>query len=565
VGGILDLVFVDDLLRTEGLHNPSLRILTEDDQLVTAFLLQPKGDVAADASGVKSANSADALQKVTSCLNTASERSADLVMAPEYFCPWSLFEIINDQFSPAEGMLWALCMNSIKPQELTQLTQANTHLKWIFDLPAANSTKFLNPMAYIFRTQESSDPAQTKTVVLLQFKTKCMVDTTLQLERRNLLLGTKIYVFRNAPNSTHLASIICSDALDFDPTSFFPQWPHLPHILLHPQLNQNPIHTLFRDYRTRWSRLLGDKKQIIAVNWAKGTSIGGAASQAEHYGRSCIYTKDAHIYTRDDLNENHEQGFYYAFDKQRVHSYYLNFEEFVYEIQMSKVGRSNVNAASANPAGPLATSYSWSGHRWEISTSVDDGYDANCAWLVGRFPPLTAFNPNKIEKEVLINRATGAFGGSVRSFHLVRSVEVSGDEEIRRITFAQDLSSESRRYRQFVNTLFRELCTSVLVHAHLFPENIAFCASSPRLGLFAEFFNLSNAKNECATVCYLGEVPNDQVDEAFAEICERVHSSDRRKICIWFKDGDDIKHKVEVDTKICNPLQDLPTDYTREA
>lgn len=554
---------VEDELRAKGLKNPSLSILTEGDQLASAFFLQPKGDVKADANGIGSSDEVIAAIKFESFMKLSIERNAALVVSPEYFCPWIVLRKIGSEFIPSINALWVIGLASITVELLNNFVGENNQIKWVFSLPAGTPEKFLNPLAYIFRTED--DTGNLQTVVLLQFKTKPMVDTTLQLERRHMLEGNKIYQFRNSANSIHLSSIICSDALDFDPTSFFPQWPHLPHILIHPQLNPNPIHTLFRDYRTRWSRLQGDKKQVITLNWARGSQINGNTSNIEEFGRSCFYTKDNPIFGIGDHVSNHGSGFYYSYDKDRVHAFYLNFEEFVFETQIGKVGRSNVNAASANLACPSVIAYSWNQSNWVRATNVDNGYSTNCAWQGNVLTPLKNKNLTEIDKEIVINRSTGSLKGSVKDFHLVRSVNPMDGEQLRRITFAQDQSLESREYRQRVNTLFRELCMTVLTTPANFPKNISFCASNPNLSIFDGLFNLSNGTSDFAIVCYLGHVSSDEADKIYSEICGLIHSSDRRKICVWFHDDNGVRSKVENRVQINDSFSERPDDYTREA
>lgn len=563
-GDVLEPILVEERLKQSALKNPFLNILVEGDQMNIAFLLQPDGNLQAnDVSGIRPEDEALAASKIESYLRLANTRNAELVMSPEYYCPWQVFRKIGGELIPMDRALWVICLTSITPSTLAEFIEENNQVKWVYDLPNSTSDKFLNPLAYIFRTEDTTGSMQT--VVLLQFKTKPMVDTALQLERRHMAEGNRIYLFRNFSNSIHLASIICSDALDFDPTSFFPQWPHLPHILLHPQLNPKPIHPLFRSYRTRWSQLPGDKKQVITLNWAKTSRINGTPASGEDFGRSCFYTKDQPIFGENDHVVNHGSGLYYSFDKDRIHSFYLNFDEFAYEIQISKVGRSNVNAASANPASPRASAYSWNGQSWVAATTINDGYTINCPWQVSRLAPLLHENPSHITKEIIINRSVGAFAGSVKEFHKVKSVNSMDGEQIRRITFVQDQSQESRDYRQLVNTLFRELCTSVLATPSNFPVNISFCSTDPQLGLFEGIFNLSNDGRDLAIVCYLGYVPTDEVAKVYSEICSLTHSYDRRKICVWFKDDNGLQSKVESRTAFNESLDENPADYTREA
>jgi len=557
-------IFVEDRLRSAQFLNPQLNLLHEDEALASIALLQPGGDAIANDHRIGPRDQALAAAKVLAFLRQAVERQVNLAITPEYFSPWDIITSIGNALQPPAGSLWAICFESIKPTELQARIAANPQLEWLCNVPqVAGEKELLNTLVYFFQATKA-DGSVTRTIALPQFKSTPMSDTVLQLERRRLIVGAdEVFLFRNRANSIHLASIICSDALNFDPTVFFNQWGHMPHVLLHPQFNSNPIYDQFRDYRTRWSKQVGDKKHIIALNWARGSTINQASTNIEHYGRSCFYTKDSLIYGLNQHRDNHDNGLYYTVGTDRVHSCYLNFDEHSFEISISKAGRAGNAAALVNPAAPRIQSYSWGANTWNRVTPLNDGYLSNCPWRKAPIPAaLVGSNLHQIEKEIVMNQATGHEGGNEKELSQVTSVNLSAGEIIRRLTFTQDQSEEARTFREAIAAKFNELCI-LLSNANNYPSNLSYCTDAPKLGIYAFGHNLKGSKSETAQIVYVGVVPENEAQRAYTKLHASVHPNDRRKICLWFKVGNDFLKLFEKDTSFGNPLDTNLTDLTR--
>lgn len=557
-------VLVETRMRDGGFANPTLNILHEDDALATVALLQPQADVIANDRKIGPRDCDTALAKVSAFLKNASERHSDLALTPEYYAPWSLVSQIGTALQPPVGALWAICFESIKPSELNSIIETNLSFEWICNTPnAVGEKELLNCLVYFFQTCRINSE-EKRIIALVQFKTAAMSDTALQLERRKLILGDEIFVFRNREFSINLSSIICSDALAFDPTTFHDSWGQLPHILLHPQFNTNPIYEQFRDYRTRWSRQIGDKKQIIALNWARNSSINQSESNLEHYGRSCFYTKDILNFGHHQHRHNHDNGLYYTIGADRVHSFYLNFDEYAFDISICKVGRSGIAAAAANPAAPRISAYNWQNGAWLPHSPIDSGFLPICPWSINPIPAaLTGATLHQLEKEIIINHATGYFSGNEGDFSSIKSVQLGNGEIIHRLTFLHDQSEAARTRRQSIFSKFLELC-NILTNQTNFPVNLKYCSRTPKLGIYPQGHNLKGGNPETSIVAFLGSVPEDEARRYFAQLYKDAHPGDKRKICVWFKVGDTYKMFFEEDTSTTNPMDSQLTDMTRQ-
>jgi len=129
--------------------------ITPDDQTYTVLLNQFCGEVEATTTSIR--NSAGTTQlahsKFSAFFQVAKENDVDLAVCPEYSCPWeSLISIVHSDYLPSNGKLWILGMESIKPNELLQIIEANTNIHWHFDselLNADHNKVFLDPACFI--------------------------------------------------------------------------------------------------------------------------------------------------------------------------------------------------------------------------------------------------------------------------------------------------------------------------------------------------------------------------------------------------------------------------------
>lgn len=561
--------FVDELLAKFGFLPPVLSVLEEGREFLNYAFLQPKGNVLADKNGVKNSPSNSAYGKAKTFLEDCISKNCELVIMPEYFCPWQILSDIDNGLIPAENHLWAICFESIKPDELSNAISAFKHIKIIGDVPTNQHGTFLNPLIYIFRSKNKED-SKIQVFGLLQFKTKSMVDKALQLERGELIFGENVYVFR-VQESTHLCSIVCSDALDFDPNTIakkddqkFGPWNHLPFILIHPQLNKSPAHQFFRKYRTNWLSQNVRDKQIICINWAIGTALNGHASGNDEFGKSSIHFRGEVTDSFSDLKESHSKGIYYT-RLSRTHALFLNFNEYAFTLSSCRVGTSNINPASANnPLPRIISIKKWDSGNWIDENAVDDGYNQYCRWnpqnanhrLLTQNPPM-----HQLEKERLINCATASSEAN-SDFYNLDSVELKETEGLRRLTFCQDQSQESRDYRNLKFTIFDALLIA-LNNSQDFPDNIKHF-TSPVLGLYKDGFNLYSNYGDFAFVCHIGTESLSMAQQRYSAIQNSIGPINSRRICVWYSEHGQLKKYYSEDYSILSASEKM-TEFAKES
>jgi hypothetical protein len=168
---------VAEILQELGYQHPTLSALTPSAANYTAMMFQPHGEIEASAAGVFSKDRALAQHQFTKFLEMARQREADLAVTPEYSMPWAVLKTSLEQgVQPAQGKLWILGCESIKPDELSGLkAQLEPVAKVIFEPLNSQANKFLDPLAYVFHAPLTGGVG-TQLVVLVQFKTKPMAD-----------------------------------------------------------------------------------------------------------------------------------------------------------------------------------------------------------------------------------------------------------------------------------------------------------------------------------------------------------------------------------------------------
>lgn len=534
--------FVDEILSEHQIVKPSLNVLRDGGELARYAILQPQGDVIADENGVKNSVASKAHEKVKDFVISSKNNNCDVVVTPEYFTPWAFISDISGGLAPNREHLWVLCFESITPDGLDQIKTQNANLKFIYSIPEGRTGNFLNPLVYIFWSKNQND--EEVLVALVQFKTVPMSETTLHLERRHLIRGDDVYVFR-VRNSIHLLSIICSDALEFDPRDIdrqegedFGVWNNLPFILLHPQLNKQPAYPDFKKYRFDWLSQGIERKHVICVNYSTGTQINGYQGGRTDFGRSSLYFKERFGERHEHLLECHNKGLYYT-SYRRAHCFFFNFDEHVFDISLCKVARTEVGLAPGNHPAPFVNrTDSWNMNNWIQATNISNGYHAQCRWNC-QSPTYAVLrgsaHHDELIKEIIINRAVGFSISTQQNFMTLESTNITDAETIRRLTFLQDKSTEATQYVSGVMGQFDELCLQILTSQNELPPQMKN-ASNITLGLFDDGFNLSLGSNhKKAIVAFIGTTDEPTAKAKFSEIQKAIKKHNSRAICVWYK------------------------------
>lgn len=241
---------IKEPFQKHGLNLPALTSLKADANSYEVIAIQPSGVVALDGLAVRSSDRAIAVKKFEQFFELAVQKRCDLVLAPEYSCPWEALEfgIRQHQKLPGQGHLWILGCESTTPAALETFTAKFPDIVWIKEPPQHGHGEFYGVLCYVLRTEATS--GHTKDVILLQFKSQPMADSK-EFELKHLIRGEVTYVLRNADDQIRLVSLICSESLEFREKAFS----HCllnekPFVVFHPQLNSDPLHVDFRGYRS---------------------------------------------------------------------------------------------------------------------------------------------------------------------------------------------------------------------------------------------------------------------------------------------------------------------------
>ena len=465
----MNFEYIDTFLGNYGLKNPKLNALIPDASLYNTLLFQPLGDIESGDYFVRNVDENISMRKFRSFFTLAMESNADLVMTPEYSCPWkTIQEIISNDVLPQESKLWVIGCESIKVNEFRLITQGIEKVNWIFEdeiLEHADN-KFLSAICYIFKTRDSSNVL--KNVFIVQFKTHQMGGTDFETDR--LILGNTIYILRNDEHSIFLITLICADGLNFDIRQLPPNI-NIPYLILHLQLNKEPFNFRFSFYRRNYYSNYRLNKEFICLNWARNSKMN--AKDFGPYGGSALYTKSADLNFEDrKACTNHKLGLYYSkWDDVYAHIFFFNYDEFVFEFENTKVSQINAPIQNQNNTGPrMRKTYNWSNeNRWEPVERVDDGFSSFCNKIKLNNKLLKTDDLSPIDKERLILLSTGKAKlhdwfkiESLESFKVYTDGKYS--EVNRSFTFSQDTHKETDSEKKKTLMHFHKLCENIVIN-----------------------------------------------------------------------------------------------------
>ncbi|MBA5868100.1 MAG: hypothetical protein GDA67_15515 [Nitrospira sp. CR1.3] len=553
----MQIVKTDDILNNAGLASPQLRALIPNEANYSVMLLQPNGDLEADANGVRHRNAPLAIQQFSSFLADVRQGSIDLVITPEYSTPWNAIrDIITSDRGPGEGALWCLGCESVKYAELEQLKQDLSALAlFLYEPLQPDAQRFLNPLLYLFRTTNRHTGASCL-VALVQFKTFPMAGDNDHFEINGMARGSTIYAFGGTDEQIRLVSLICSDVLDFTD-------PHAAQIydraiVLHIQLNPKPRQTQFRQYRSKLFRTKDDVTELLCVNWAKDVNMTfkGASTCWHNVAGTVWYLRPRDFDGRDPaLVSNHRGGMYYTWcPSLRTHVMFFNCAPAAFLLTATKVFHRNVVAVQSRRIGPrLTTMFGWdaTSARW-VPAAPDDNFAAllsSSGAALTELQSLASNNPFNAERVLALS--AGQLGGKDR-WHDVQELDsctILECETIRRVTFCQDSEPDALQFRQQRVNRLRRLWEEILPVAVHLPTSLIDLQVGKTLAWTpdAPHQNLLTPSGKRATAIYLGEdVTVDQAMNVKTEVAEYLRRASRdhdheveskQRLAVWFRNG----------------------------
>jgi hypothetical protein len=448
----ITIVDVEEVLRQrpQPLTLCGLQALNPAREPYRAVLLQPTGVIEANEARVGHADAALGHALCSGFIATAAQVHADLAVAPEYCVPWTVVdEIIAGRYRPPVGALWALGCESISPAEIQALAvRCNSDHQCVFhheplDPRQVTQKRYVDPLLYIFWTEKAD--GQAVLFLLAQFKTVACRDYR-DVEQTSLCVGQAVYAFNRGVGKMSLLSIICSDALDF---SDHIDEAHLNCLLIHIQLNPKPAHADYAAYRARLCAVgTNSHVELLCLNWAQNimeAKGGGKFAEWKNVAGSAWYAPPAKFGADDGLiDELHRGGLYYSLLAQRWHSFFLNYEGQILQLQKQKLLFSGEQALVPKNFVAIDERWTWTSatNTWESGAIAHDGFaEALLSYqaIAGPLQQASQASPLAVERAIEIlfgprgNPTTWYAVNELDAFQLDRD-----DESIRRVTVHQE-------------------------------------------------------------------------------------------------------------------------------
>lgn len=554
-------------MQAAGLAEPQLLALTPDTNNYSVVLFQPAASLEATQDGVHHANAAMADAQFGKFLDKAIESNAELAVTPEYAFPWkTLIHALKAGKSPQPGLLWAFGCESITLAELNAVRDDIQDIATVLFEPLAEQPpRFLNPLVYVFLANTPGSTVASRLVLLVQFKTHPMADTD-HFEVNGLQLGTRVYQFGTTPPSLKLATLICSDA--FNVTDAIAAQIYARSLILHLQLNPNPRHSQFRQYRPK---LLGkeDKStELVCLNWAQNIQMrfNGHTQCWNNIAGSTWYLQPDRFDDNDGtLATNHRKGLYYTWiDSLRAHALHFNYDPAVFQLTATKSAHHYTPGVLSSRVGPkLDHIYSWDSPNgdWKQLPAAEDGFATCVPQAGGAATELTRVATGcPIAAERVLALAAGRVNRRIDWYAVkhLDSCNIEENEVIQRVTFCQDSHVDAKTFRTTRLTRCSHLWGIITT-----PRNIPPALTDINQGFEFEWVdhsphqNLKSSNGKRATVIYMGEETTEgQIEEVAKRTAEYLHrgtaspdasTEARQRLAVWYRDASGTIQQFEPD------------------
>lgn len=448
----IKIVDVEEVLRRQARHLTlmSLEALNPAREPYRTILLQPNGMVEANDVRVGHADPVLGHALCSGFLSSAVQSHSDLAVAPEYCVPWSVIqEIVAGKYRPPQGAIWVLGCESISPAKFQALAQHyNAAGDCVFhheplDARQAAQRRYVDPLLYVFWAQNQD--GQPVLFLLAQLKTVACRDYR-DVEQTSLCLGKTVYAFNRGINTMSLVSIICSDAFNF---AEHIDTIHTNCLLIHIQLNPKPAHTDYAAYRTRLCSVgTNSHVELLCLNWAKNIQEAKGAGQYADWNNvagSAWYAPPDNFSADDGLIDSlHRGGLYYCLLAQRWHSFFLNYEGQIIQLQKQKLLFHGEQALAPKNFVAVEERWSWNpdSNSWNSGSVANDGFsDALMGYheISEHLHLASQASPLAVERAIEILMGPSGNPASWYTVKELDAVHLDKDEEsIRRVTVHQD-------------------------------------------------------------------------------------------------------------------------------
>jgi hypothetical protein len=512
--------FTDHELKSRGFTSISLNALHPDDQEYSVLLNQYLGAVSADANFIGNSLPTHelAVSKFIAFADIAKDKGYDLVLSPEYSCPWKAIDaILNQAKLPEQGKLWILGCESITLENFKVFIDQHPQTVWIFEpeiFTTPTTKNFVDPVCHFFKALNG---AVVVDVCVVQFKFQHMSVHLDYREKDHLIEGSVAYIFSNPGNTVNLITMICSESLVFDYNALLGL--NLEKLLvIHLQMNLSPRHAAFKEYRNRIFNGESTHVELICLNWAAGTDILG---QKILFAGSAYYLKSEKPVLKDSrLDHNQNNNLFYCFwQEKKTHAYYADSSELLIGFQTHKASQALVAATAIRRRdGPFCIeTYSWKDEAYELNVG-NNSFKDYCDSLGCDLAPLTPLGHT--DKERLVRLSTGI--GLNSKWHEVANFSffhISNAEIINRITYTGEIDPDSIQGRKAHLMRLKELLLWFNNPTGL-PKPLGFLVKDTRVSYAVEvnpFINVyaTNTNVPVGTVVYIGPDVERQARKEF--------------------------------------------------
>jgi hypothetical protein len=553
-------ISIKDELEARNLKATRINALHPDDEPYTILLNQYKGELEATPTFIGNSVKTHALAtlKFTNFLQLANVKQHDVVVCPEYSCPWDSIEAtIETNSLPFAGKLWVIGTESITPKDLKTFIAKNEKIEWIFDkelLEGNHQGIFFDPVCYFFKATRNNGTESN--VCAIQFKNQHMsVHNDMYREEDYLIEGKSAYIFCNEGKTVNLLTMICSDSLKFK-ISDFNDADLDKLIVIHIQMNLLPRYPDFKRYRDSIFTGESDKVEVICLNWAKDSMVMG--KKLAYSGTSYFLKPEKPILEDRRLNDNQTKGLFYCYwhDK-RCHAFFFESEEYLIGFSTTKASQGLVESATLRRReGPVSQiNYKWVDNAYSDANSNVDSFKAHCDNLACDLSPLDAIS--HIEKERIIRLSNG--GNLKNKWFEVKSFDlflITDSEIIHRLTFTDEIDETARAMKATYIMNFKELIIIFKNHKVNFPITLKRLTEDSKIHYNSEidpFINVYSSTNlPIGTISYIGASVENRARRDY-DILNQLHLAyleDRRgrekpTIIVWYNDNGYKFHHIE--------------------
>jgi len=543
---------VKEVFAEHSLRLPSLNVLVPDALFYETLAIQPAGEIDVRSDFIGHSDHDAAVRQFSSFLHLASERNCDVVLSPEYSCPWdALTNVITQHLMPCAGKIWMLGCEAITPSNLRALISDHAGVEWIHE-PIPDATGgFLDVLAYV--TKAEANAADTKDVIILQLKTQTMGGNS--FERDHVIRGNTIYIWHNPLDNIRLISLICSEALTFDQDATDQcRFDLHPYLIFHPQLIIDPHHVDISAYRGRlFAHQVGKRTEVLTLNWARGFTLPRCSPN--QYGGSAIYTQSPEFeLSGARLEANHQKGLFYSFwFAHRTDLCFFSFDQHVFHYRMPKTFQ-NVPATLSQRTGPeMLSLQQWDvqAGRWLDSANADDGFTQLCGTFQEQACDfcLSAAH-TALDRERLLTLSAGKLRRT-RDWHKVRNMDsytAEVNERSKRLTFTHEQAAASNEFRCVHLARYITLQMNILTDLENFPPTIQDLKGNWKLQPpqpADEFrFNVVSRSGQAqgATAIFVDLEPPDYANQLKDELVREWGKIQTRRLVIWYRYQNGIRY-----------------------